>query len=129
MDGNPQIQTNHQEGQIITDTYTCTQSQAFEKVTQGKLSSRTCRVISQQPDITGIEESRSIQVAENRETLFHIGFQFDITRLIHITILDILAGCITARAQRTDRKGTDAVGTSDIELFTIRSHALIAIRP
>ena len=129
MQGNTQVETNHQEGQIVAYTYPGIQGKALRKVLQGELSTRTIRVFPHQPYIAGIEEGCSIQIAKYRETILHIGFELDVSRLVEIAILGVLSRIIGTRTDGTNGKGTKAIGTSDVELFAIWSHRLIAIRP
>ena len=84
-------------------------------------------VVTDQPDITGIDKSRPVQVAQDRETVFEIGFELQVAGLIQITVCILFLRTIAARTNRTDRESTQAVRPTNIELLVVRRYAGISV--
>ena len=78
-------------------------------------------VFTDQPDVTGVYECSPVQVAQDRETIFEVGFELQVAGLVEVAVSSLF-GKVTARADRTDRKGTQTVGSPDIKLFAIGSN-------
>ena len=67
-----------------------------------------------------------MQVAQDREAVFQIGFELDVAGLIQIAVFRV-GRAVTARPDASDRESPDTVGAADIELFAVRSRDRIAV--
>ena len=105
---------------IVTKAYTGTRSDIVEKMFPFELSTGTCMIVTHKPDISHIEEDRSIQITDQSETVFGIRFELNIADLIDICIRIVTIGGKTSGTYATDRKSTDAVCSAYIELLAVR---------
>ena len=123
------IDAHHDELQIITQTDTRPQSKVFQEIPPFQLPARTIRVLMNQPDIAGIQENRAIQSGKNRETIFQIRLEFQVSGLVYIAILIVQVRPETPRTDASDGKCPDTIGSSDIKLLVIRSSMIFSALP
>lgn len=128
MQTDPHIHTDHQEGEHIADSGTCAQGQVFEEPAPFQLAARTLLIASQEPDVTTIHEEGGMQIAHDRESVFQVGFELDVSRPVDVGVwILLICIAITSGADTSDGKGPDAVGSTDVELLVVGRGAGIAI--
>ena len=123
------IQTQNQEVEVVTYTGTCSQRNLFAESLPTQLLFRCLFIFTQHPDVTGIQKDSTVQVTVNAETIFHVGFHPDISRLVQIEPFRSLCRPESTRSDTACSKRTHTIGASDIELLAVRCRICIAIRP
>ena len=125
MQTNADIKSEDEEVEVITQTCSRANRNVLE-VVHGELTSRALGVLTQEPHVSGIKENGAVERPEKTGAKFGIGFEFEVTRLVDVGILTIVAA-IASRTDGAHGEGTHAVGAADIKLVGIGRSATIAI--
>ena len=123
------IDTQYQETYIISQPDSRTKSNIPPKCFSIERTTGSAFFGFEQPNVSGIEKDCSLQISQNRESQLDIAFEFEITRLVEISIGIAFRRSITSGAYRTYGKSPYTIGSAYIELFAIRQYGRIAVSP
>ena len=125
MQTNADIKSEDKEIEVVTQTGSRADRDVLE-VVHGELTSRALGVLTQEPHVSGIKEDGAVERPEKTGAKFGIGLELEVTRLVDVGILAIVAA-IASRTNRAHGEGTHAVGTADIKLVGIGRPPTVAI--
>lgn len=115
----PEVASNHHHTEVYAQSHTGAECQVAQECSPLQLTTGAQRVILEQPYITAVYECSSMEYAVNRETILRIYLKFEGTGLVEVAISLRFGGTVTTRTKRTNREGSDRVGTTDIELIGV----------
>ena len=113
------IKTQHHKLKVVAQAGAGVQRNLLGKGVEFELSSRTALVLFEQPHISSIYKKGTVEVAENTESVLDICFEFQRSCLVEVRVSRLLVGVIAAGAYAAHRKGSEAVGTTNIELLAV----------
>ena len=125
MQTNADIKSENKEIEVVTQTCSRANRNVLE-IVHGELTSRALGVLTQEPNVSGIKEDGAVERPEKTGAKFGIGLEFEVTRLVDVGILAIVAA-IASRTDGAHGEGTHAVGAADIKLVSIGRPATVAI--
>lgn len=125
MQTNADIKTENKEIEVVTQTGSRANRNVLE-VVHGELTSRALGVLTQEPHVSGIKEDGAVERPEKTGAKFGIGLELEVTRLVDVGILTIVAA-IASRTDGAHGEGTHAVGATDIKLVGIGRSPTVAI--
>ena len=103
------IETKYKEIKVQTQSQSIGHSNLLVKTIELELPSGLALIVTQSPDVTGINKDGSTEFPEQTGAILHTRIQLDISRLVQEVIGIALIG---TGAQFADRPPTDTVGTS-----------------
>ncbi len=92
------IEAYHHHTEVISKAGTSAKSNILEESFSFQFASRTQRVVFQEPNVACIEKSSSVQIANDRETIFRIDLKLESTSLVEISIHKISWSAVATRA-------------------------------
>ena len=111
MDAYTHIEADDQEVEVVSEARTCAQRDVATQMAQAELAFlHACRA-AQQPHVARIEEGGSVELANDGESVLHVGLQLHVARLIYIRIAAVL-GMMPPGADAAHAKGTHATGAA-----------------
>ena len=111
--GYPDIEAENQKTEIVAQAQTCSHSDVFKSLGCER-GSGTQGILAYEPDIAGIEERGSVEITEEADAEFGVGFELDVAGLVDIGVFGV-GRPERAWAYGADGEGADAVGTSGID--------------
>ena len=132
VEGDTPVQTQHKEGEVVADTYTCAQRNAVEELAGIDIATGAGFVLAHEPYVAGVEEGGTVEVTaqevgQDAETVLYVGLELDVARLVYIRVLRVGGRMEMPWTDRTDGEGTNAVGSAHIELFVVGGDELVAV--
>ena len=123
------IQSDDEEIEVVSETYTCTEGYLIEDVGKVKLVLTVkILVLTQCPNIPRVEEYRAMKVSKQTRAVFQVGLQLQVASLFHIPPL-FISRMVFARTYAAYLKCPDTVCATHPELFGIRHVRRIAESP
>ena len=122
-----EVGADDQNADVITQSEARAQGDLVQEALPFQLRAGAFGVVLQQPDVAGVEEYGSAELPEEPEAVFDVGLQFEIARLVEVSVAVVAGRAVAAGAQRTHREGPDAVGAADVELLAVRHHLRVAV--
>ena len=101
-----EVTADHHHADIHTQAHAGTERYVAPEIFASQQTSRSQRVILDQPYISGIKEKRAMKNADQREPVFRIELEFECTCLVEIAVLIHLGRMVAARAERAHGEGT-----------------------
>ena len=86
VDAYTEVAANHKHAYIEPEADTCAQGKVFEERLATEFATGSQGVVLEQPHIARIDEQRTVQGAEYRETVLYIGLEFKCTCAVEIIL-------------------------------------------
>lgn len=125
MQTNADIKTKNKEVEVVTQTCSRANRNVLE-VVHGELTTGALGVLTQEPHVSSIKEDGTVERPEKTGAKFGIGLEFEVTRLVDVGILAVVA-TIASWTDGAHGEGTHAVGAADIKLVGIGRSSTVAI--
>ena len=131
MEADAAVEAEDEEVQVVTQAEAGAQGDLFGKFLQREGSVGASCIGAEQPDVARIEEDGAVEVGDEVEAVFYIGFQADVAHVVDKAVLVSLSvgRGITTGADTAGGEGTDAVGTTDVELLGVGGGEHVAVGP
>ena len=127
MEGDATVDAHDEELQVVAQTETRPEGEVLQEAAPLHLPARAARVVVDRPDIPGIEEGGSVQIAEDGEAVLEVGFQLQVAGLVDVAILVGSVGDEASGADAADGKCADAVGAADVELLVVGRRVVLRV--
>ena len=127
MEGDATIDADDEELQVVAQTEACPECEVLQEAAPLHLPARAARVVVYRPDIPGIEEGGSVQIAEDGEAVLEVGFQLQVAGLVDVAVLVGSVGDEASGADAADGKCADAVGAADVELLVVGCRVVLRV--
>ena len=122
------VKAQHEELKVVAQTDACSQRGFLQQVLHLEQGICAVAVVTQCPHVARIEERGSVEIAEQAETVLEVGLQLKVSGLIHIR-RTLAVSVISTGSDAAHIESPYAVGSSHIELLTVRRAFRIAVRP
>jgi len=131
------VETDDEEVEVVAEPDAGTQCELAEEVLQPEVAGRegllhirvVVMVAGRRPDVAGIEEDGSLEVAEELGTVLEVGDELD-RAVAEYVVEGMLAETLHgSRTHATYGEGADAVGTAHIEHLAVGYPIAVAIGP
>ena len=103
-----EVETQDEEVEVEPHAQSVSHGNILEKAAEAKLSSRLVVIVSQSPNVSGINEECARELPEEPCPVLHIQVELHVTRLIDKINSSVLAGK-ASRAEPPDRPSPDTV--------------------
>ena len=111
MDADADIEADDEEGEVVAQTEASAESYFTAEVVEVDATSGATGVFLQEPDVTGIDEHGSVELADEGEAVFEVGLEAEVTHLVEVTVAGVL-GVVAAGAYGAYAEGADGVGST-----------------
>ena len=113
MQTNADIKSENKEIEVVTQTCSRANRNVLE-VVHGELTTGALGILTQEPHVSSIKEDGAVERPEKTGAKFGIGLEFEVTRLVDVGILTIVAAIAIDGAGEEAGRETEARIEADV---------------